>query len=123
MATLGSFLSGFVGTTGLRQRQTSSLLITSSGLRMEMPCRIHYAQWRDIRKANRDFLQPWEPKWADDETSFSAFYQRIQQADKNLRRNQGASYLLFLANTKELIGGVNLFNMRGGPAKSGTIGY
>ena len=123
MATLGSILSGFVNKSEKRERRSSSLLITNGGLRLEMPTRLHYSSWRDIRKANRDFLQPWEPKWTNDETSLSSFHQRIAQAERNLRRNQGASYLLVLPDTKEPIGGISLFNIRPGSAKSGAIGY
>ena len=123
VASLGSLVSGFVKKTEKSQRRASPLLITNAGLRLEMPTGLHYSRWREIRKANRDFLQPWEPKWAIDETSLNSFHQRIMQAKRNLRRNQGTSYLLVLPDTKELIGGVSLFNIRSGSAKSGSIGY
>ena len=44
-----------------------------------------WAEWARLRTASREFLTPWEPTWAEDELTRTAFRRRIRRYHRDAR--------------------------------------
>jgi ribosomal-protein-alanine N-acetyltransferase len=82
-----------------------------------------YAEWATLRRASESFLRPWEPEWAPDELSRSAFRRRLRYYHRDLRDGTGYAFFLFRNGDNKLLGGVTLTNARRGVSQSISIGY
>jgi ribosomal-protein-alanine N-acetyltransferase len=82
-----------------------------------------YAAWAELRARSRDHLTPWEPTWADDELSRTAFRRRIRHYQRELRDDLGYAFLIFARADDTLLGGLTLSNVRRGVAQAATLGY
>ncbi len=81
-----------------------------------------YPQWAELRRQSRRFLEPWEPTWTPDELDRSAYSERLTRYSKDRREDTGHAFFIFLIESAELVGGINL-QVRRGVAQSGQIGY
>jgi len=92
-------------------------------VRLRPPRRSDHEAWAALRDSSRAFLEPWEPTWAPDELSASAWRQRLRRYRQD--RAQGSSLPLFIfeAGSGALVGGITLANIRYGVAQSASIGY
>lgn len=100
------------------------------GLRLEWeqvylrsPKPTDYPEWRDLRAASRDFLQPWEPTWPADDLTRAAFRRRLAAYARD--RDLGHAYPFYVFRTADdaLTGGITLSNIRRGVAQMGSLGY
>ena len=82
-----------------------------------------YAAWAELRALSRQHLTPWEPQWARDELTRSAFRRRLRQFQRELRDDHGFAYLIFADTDSMLLGGLNISNVRRGVAQAASIGY
>ena len=82
-----------------------------------------FRAWAAERSASRAFLKPWEPTWAEDHLTRTAFRHRVSWADKAVRRERAYPFFVFMASGGALIGAVTLDNIRRGPAECATVGY
>jgi ribosomal-protein-alanine N-acetyltransferase len=87
------------------------------------PAMQDYAAWAELRALSRPHLQPWEPQWAKDELTRSAFRRRLRMAQREVRDDLGYAYLIFAETPMTLVGGLNVSNVRRGIAQSASIGY
>ncbi len=98
-------------------------LLRSSRLVLRPPVADDWPQWARVRHESREFLQPWEPTWARNALSRSAFTRRL----KIQARDRGAGTALSLALVRKsdgaFMGGVTVSDIRRGAARSGTLGY
>ncbi len=96
----------------------------TSRLSLEPYKKEDYSQWADVREASRSLLQPFEPIWADDVLTKTAFERRV--AFNYLQQDQGLAYCL-LAHRKEdhkIVCGVNLTQIKKTPSMNAAwIGY
>jgi ribosomal-protein-alanine N-acetyltransferase len=101
----------------------SGLRIEGQGVRLRPPRAGDYAEWQNLRAISRDFLQPWEPTWPQDDLSRAAFRRRLLAYARD--RDAGAAYpfFIFRAGDDALVGGITLSNVRRGVAQMGSIGY
>lgn len=101
----------------------SGLRIEGQGVRLRPPRAADFAEWRDLRAVSREFLQPWEPTWPEDDLSRAAFRRRLLAYARD--RDAGAAYpfFIFRAGDDALAGGITLSNVRRGVAQMGSIGY
>lgn len=76
-----------------------------------------------MRAESRDFLVPWEPTWAYDALTRSAFRRRLRLYRAEMRQGLGYSFLIFRQNDDALLGGITLSNVRRGVAQTASIGY
>ena len=79
--------------------------------------------WISLRKASKDFLQPWEPLWDDQVLTSDGFirfknYHRDGWRDGHLR-----GFLIFRNENEDLLGGITLSNIRYGVNMSASVGY
>jgi ribosomal-protein-alanine N-acetyltransferase len=82
-----------------------------------------YPAWAELRALSRQHLTPWEPQWARDELSRSAFRRRLRQVQREARDDQGYAYFIFDETTATLLGGLNIGNVRRGVAQAASLGY
>ena len=82
-----------------------------------------YAAWAELRALSRHHLTVWEPQWARDELSRSAFRRRLRQYQRELREDQGYAFLIFRSVDATLLGGLSISNVRRGVAQAASIGY
>jgi [ribosomal protein S5]-alanine N-acetyltransferase len=82
-----------------------------------------FRPWVELRKTSRNFLEPWEPLWQDDEFTRSAFRYRIHIYNKLSLEDRGQALFMFKLADNELIGAINISNVRRGVAQMATLGY
>ncbi len=97
--------------------------LTTSRLYLRSPAMSDFAQWSDLRAGSRSFLQPWEPTWPEDDLTKIAFRKRIRHDNRNIREGTRYPFFLFNRDTDELLGGLNLSNVRRGVAQTASLGY
>ena len=106
----------------LGERRTLPVLRTNR-LEMRVPDTEDFGEWARLRRASRDFLQPWEPEWPRDHLSPRSFRRRVRWARAEAASGRSYAFLLFSRNPRRMVGGITLSNVRRGPARSGTLGY
>src|SRR5262245_6358170 len=87
------------------------------------PAMQDYAAWAELRALSRQHLAPWEPQWARDELTRSAFRRRLRQSQREARDDHGYAYLIFGDPGSMLLGGLNISNVKRGVAQAASIGY
>ncbi len=97
--------------------------LTTRRLYLRAPNMADFAQWADLRARSRDFLQPWEPTWPADDLTKTSFRKRIRRYNQNIREGSHYPFFLFNRDTDELMGGLNLSNVRRGVAQATSLGY
>lgn len=97
--------------------------IETDRMTLRLPQHSDYSEWTYLRSLSREFLVPWEPKWADDHLTRKAFTNRVYWANRAL--SGGTAVPLFLTRRQDgaLLGAITLDNIRRGPAQSATLGY
>ena len=78
---------------------------------------------RAAGRMSRQHLTVWEPQWARDELTRSAFRRRLRQYQRELREDQGYAFLIFRQADAALVGGLSISNVRRGVAQAASIGY
>ena len=97
--------------------------IRGSGVWLRPPISADYAAWAELRALSRAHLTPWEPHWAADELSRSAYKLRLRYYAREAREDLGYAYFLFRAGDDTLLGGLTLSNVRRGVSQSASLGY
>jgi ribosomal-protein-alanine N-acetyltransferase len=84
-----------------------------------------FEAWREVRSANRDWLEPWEPLpefgTPDALADRSGFRARCQAWDRQRQFDAAYGYGIFLDDV--LIGEVSLGSVQRGPFQSAYVGY
>lgn len=93
------------------------------GLLLRPPQSSDYAPWAELRAASREHLVPWEPQWASDELSRSAFRRRLKHYQREAAEDHGYAFLIFGDDSGALLGGVTLTSVRRGVTQSASLGY
>ena len=101
----------------------SGLSLEGQGVRLRAPRWRDYPEWSALRRASRDFLQPWEPVWPEDDLDRGAYRRRLAAYAREIE--QGGAYPFFIFRTSDdaLVGGATLSNVRRGVAQMATLGY
>lgn len=97
--------------------------VRGEGVWLRAPQIGDYEDWAALRSASRGFLQPWEPVWPVDDLSRPAFRRRLRRYTEERRLDSAHSFFLFRNETRELLGGVTISNIRRSCAQTGTVGY
>ncbi len=90
---------------------------------LRVPQMNDYTDWAQLRKASESFLRPWEPEWAPDELTRSAYRRRLRYYHRDIRDGTGYAFFLFRTSDNTLLGGATLTNARRGVSQSISIGY
>ena len=97
--------------------------LKGGGVRLRSPRMADYAEWAELRRESHAFLQPWEPTWPRDDLSRTAFRRRLSIYARDAETGAGFAFFVFREEGGELVGGVNLRDVRRGVSQSGAIGY
>jgi ribosomal-protein-alanine N-acetyltransferase len=98
-------------------------VLQGDGIYLRYPQMSDFAAWAALRGESREFLSPWEPTWAIDELSRSAFRRRIRRYQREIRGDQSYPFFVFRKEDDLLMGGCTLSNVRRGVTQSAAIGY
>jgi [ribosomal protein S5]-alanine N-acetyltransferase len=98
-------------------------VLQGDGVFLRYPQMPDYAAWAALRNESREFLAPWEPVWAADELSRSAFRRRIRRYQREIRGDLAYPFFVFRKVDNVLMGGCTLSNVRRGVTQSAALGY
>jgi ribosomal-protein-alanine N-acetyltransferase len=111
-----AFLAGLV--------ESATVPVLRSGrVFLRTPQMSDQASWSALRGRSRQFLEPWEPLWAHDELTRSAFRHRVRRAWRDIEDDAAYPFLVFTQKGSLLCGGLTLSNVRRGVAQTATLGY
>lgn len=82
-----------------------------------------YDDWAEIRKADADYLRPWEPDWLDGHLSRASYRTRLGKFKKFVASDRAYPFHIVSPDTQSLIGAVNLTHVERGAAQSAKLGY
>lgn len=99
------------------------LVVRGRGVRLRPPRMSDFPAWSALRDQSRDFLQPWEPAWPEDDLTRAAFRRRLSIYARDLELGQGFPFLVFREDDERLVGGLTVSNIRRGIAQAATLGY
>ena len=96
-----------------------------SGQRIHLrpPKRRDALKWQKLRLASKDFLIPWEPSWDNFSCSRRAYMRFLKNSNYLANMDRAYSFLIFNNIDKDLLGGINVGNVRRGVSQSASIGY
>jgi ribosomal-protein-alanine N-acetyltransferase len=98
-------------------------VIRGEGLYLRYPRMGDFPVWAKLRADSREFLTPWEPIWADDELTRSAFRRRIKRYQKETRLDSAYVFFVLRESDDALVGGCTISNVRRGVTQCCTLGY
>ena len=90
---------------------------------LRYPRMADHLQWAKVRGDSRAFLSPWEPVWAGDELTKSAFRRRLKRYQKETRLDSAYAFFVFRTEDDALVGGCTLSNVRRGVTQCCSLGY
>lgn len=103
--------------------QDASPVIRGHRVWMRAPAMADYGPWAELRAESREHLRPWEPAWARDELTRSAYRRRIRHYAREAREDLGYAFLMFDNADDRLVGGITLSGVRRGVTQSASLGY
>ena len=104
-------------------RQSDVVEFADSRLLLRLPRYQDYRQWFKLRSESRQFLEPWEPSWRNDELTESAFRARVIRNEQEFSSGQAVPLLVFSRAENTLLGGLTIGYIRRGAAQCCMIGY
>lgn len=102
---------------------TQETALWGEGIRLRAPALEDYDAWAKLRSASRAHTEPWEPSWAEDELTKSAFKRRLRRYQQDIEAGTGYPFFVFRAQDDVLIGACNLNNVRRGVLQACDMGY
>ena len=98
-------------------------VVRGDGVLLRPPRAGDYAAWSTLRDGSRDYLQPWEPAWPEDDLTKAAFRRRLSIYAREMELGHAWPFFVLVDGGKTLTGAVTLSNVRRGVAETGTLGY
>ncbi|MBN9466138.1 MAG: GNAT family N-acetyltransferase [Proteobacteria bacterium] len=98
-------------------------VVRGDGVLLRPPRAADHAAWSVLRDGSRDYLQPWEPAWPDDDLTKAAFRRRLSIYAREMELGNAWPFFVFIDEGRTLVGAVTLSNVRRGVAETGTLGY
>lgn len=98
-------------------------VLRGQGVLLRPPRPSDYADWAELRGCSRDYLQPWEPAWAEDDLTKAAFRRRLSVYAREMELGTAWPLFVFDPSEERLMGAITLSNIRRGVAETGTLGY
>ena len=98
-------------------------VVEGAGVLLRPPRTGDYSAWADLREHSRDYLQPWEPSWPDDDLTRAAYRRRLGVYAREIELGHAWPFFIFDAPGRTLMGAITLSNVRRGVAETGALGY
>ncbi|KAB2691146.1 GNAT family N-acetyltransferase [Brucella pseudogrignonensis] len=108
---------------GLPFRRSNPTVLRGPRVYIREPMMSDFAAWTSLRAQSRAFLTPWEPTWAEDELTKSAFRYRIRRVQDEMSDGTGYPFFIFRNNDHQIVGGITLGNIKRGVGQNGMVGY
>ncbi len=102
--------------------ETAGPVLRGRSVTLRIPRASDYGSWSDERERSREYLQPWEPAWPEDDLTRPAFKRRIAAYQREMELGHAWPFFVFRSDGA-LVGAVTLSNVRRGVADTGTLGY
>lgn len=90
---------------------------------LKFPAPDDYTKWSRVRAKNQKFLTPYEPEWPEDCLTKTFFARRLERQQRQWNTGSGAFFLIHHKTDRDIIGGINLNDIRLGAARHATLGY
>jgi ribosomal-protein-alanine N-acetyltransferase len=103
--------------------ETTGPVVEGETVVLRPPRSADYVAWADLREASRDYLQPWEPTWPEDDLTRAAFRRRLGVYAREMELGTAWPLFVFEKGGRDLVGAITLSNVRRGVAETGTLGY
>lgn len=97
--------------------------VDGEGVYLRAPELRDYQDWADVRESSRAFLAPWEPTWAQDETTRGSYRYKLRRYTEDARDDKAYALFVFREGDDALVGGITLSNVRRGVAMTASLGY
>jgi len=98
-------------------------VVEGRSILLRPPRAADYAAWSGLREASRDYLEPWEPAWPEDDLSRAAFRRRLSVYGRERDLGNAWPFFIFDPDGRTLLGAITLSNVRRGVAETATLGY
>ncbi len=98
-------------------------VLRGQGVLLRPPRPADHVEWAELRGGSRDYLQPWEPAWAEDDLTRAAFRRRLGVYAREMELGTAWPLFIFDPDEEALMGAITLSNIRRGVAETGTLGY
>ena len=98
-------------------------VVAGNGVMLRPPRAGDYQAWADLREASRDYLQPWEPAWPDDDLTRASWRRRLTVYAREMELGNAWPFFVLDPSGRTLYGAITLSNIRRGVAETGTLGY
>lgn len=92
-------------------------------LTLRPPAHSDFRAWATLRLESRDFLEQWEPKWANDHLARKSFTNRVYWAGRAIAQGNAVPLFLIRRSDQALLGAITLDTIRRGPSQTATLGY
>ncbi len=97
--------------------------LSGERIHLRPPKRRDALKWQKLRLSSKDFLIPWEPSWDNFSCSRRAYMRFLKNSNYLANMDRAYSFLIFNNIDKDLLGGINVGNVRRGVSQSASIGY
>lgn len=98
-------------------------VVEGQGVLLRPPRASDYPVWSELRAVSRDYLQPWEPAWPDDDLTRAAYRRRLGVYAREMELGHAWPFFILDPTGRTLLGAITLSNVRRGVADTGTLGY
>ena len=99
------------------------LTLETERMTLRPPVHADFRAWASLRRDSREFLQKWEPTWADDHFTRKSFTNRVYWSHRSIQQGTAVPLFMVRRDDNTLLGAITLDNIRRGPAQAGTTGY
>ena len=92
---------------------------------LRLPHMGDYDAWYGLRKASREFLKPFEPRWSEADLARRVFVTRVKRSRDEAEEGTDYSFFIFASDggKDQLVGGLTLSNVRRRAAQYVNLGY
>ncbi|CAN5398866.1 GNAT family protein [soil metagenome] len=97
--------------------------VQGDGVRLRPPRAADYQAWADLRETSRDYLEPWEPAWPEDDLTRAAYRRRLTVYAREMELGNAWPFFVFDPTGHVLYGAITLSNIRRGVAETASVGY
>lgn len=107
----------------MRFRKNNATQLNTKRLKLRLPRLGDYAEWSELRRMSREFVESWEPEWTKDHLTKESFQARVERADIFSEKQTALPLLMVRRADDKIVGGITLDQIHFGPAQVAKLGY
>ena len=105
------------------RRSAHGVRLAGARIYLRPPERRDREVWIGLRGTSREFVEPWEPTWAQDSLTAAAYRLRLRRQIQDAADDTGYSFLMFRREDDALLGGTTLSRVQRSVVQSAQLGY